>query len=180
MHGLFSQPCTPTPASYHWALYYASRGWPVLPLYSVEGGCCTCGDATCRSPGKHPRTQHGVKDASANSWQIHRWWKWWPNANVGIATGVPSGLVVFDIDPRNGGDVSYEQLRKEYPAAFAELLEVRTGSGGTHLYFECRSPTPSRANIRPGIDVKADGGYVVAPPSLTSAVPATGLFRTAA
>ena len=50
--------------------------------------------------------------------------------------------------------------------AFAELLEVRTGSGGTHLYFECRSPTPSRANILPGIDVKADGGYVVAPPSL--------------
>ena len=108
------------------------------------------------------------------------WWRWWPSANVGIATGVASGLLVLDIDPRNGGDASYEQLRKQFPAAFAELLEVRTGSGGTHLYFECRSPTPSRANILPGIDVKADGDYVVAPPSLHSAVPATNSCRTAA
>ena len=107
-----------------------------------------------------------MKDASAHSSQIDLWWRWWPNANVGIATGVASGLLVLDIDPRNGGDASYEQLRKQFPAAFAELLEVRTGSGGTHLYFECRSPTPSRANILPGIDVKADGDYVVAPPSL--------------
>ena len=170
MHGLSHSSAQSVPhadaSNLHWALYYASRGWRVLPLHSVEGGCCTCGDATCRSPGKHPRTPHGVKDASINPRQIHLWWKWWPTANVGIATGVPSGIVVFDIDPRNGGDVSDEQLRKEFPAAFAELLEVRTGSGGAHLYFECRSPTPSRANIRPGIDVKADGGYVVAPPSL--------------
>jgi len=85
---------------------------------------------------------------------------------VGIATGVVADLLVLDVDPANGGDASYEQLRKQFPAAFAELLEVRTGSGGTHLYFECRSPTPSRANILPGIDVKADGDYVVAPPSL--------------
>jgi Bifunctional DNA primase/polymerase, N-terminal len=148
-----------------WALYYASRGWPVLPLHSVEGGCCTCGDVNCRSPGEHPRTQHGVKEASAQSWQICRWWRWWPNANVGIATGVASGLLAVDIDPRNGGDASYDQLRKQCPAIFEDLLEVQTGSGGTHLYFECRSPAPSRANILPGIDVKADGGYVVAPPS---------------
>jgi hypothetical protein len=162
MHG----PSHSSTNNLQWALSYASRGWPVLPLHSVGGGCCTCGDVNCRSPGKHPRTQHGVKDASTFSWQIQRWWKFWPSANVGIATGVASGLLVIDIDPRNGGDVSYDQLRKEYPASFAELLEVRTGSGGTHLYFEWRSATPSRANIHPGIDVKADGGYVVAPPSL--------------
>jgi hypothetical protein len=138
----------------------------VLPLYSTEGGQCTCGDATCRSPGKHPRTQVGLKDASTNSRQINLWWKYWPNANVGIATGGASGLLVLDIGSRNGDDASYEQLRKQFPAAFAQLLEVQTGSGGTHLYFECRSPTPSRANLLPGIDVKADGDYVVAPPSL--------------
>ena len=85
---------------------------------------------------------------------------------MGIATGVASGLLVLDVDPANGGDASLEQLRNEFPDAFEELLEVRTGSGGTHLYFECRSPTPSRANILPGIDVRADGDYVVAPPSL--------------
>jgi hypothetical protein len=84
---------------------------------------------------------------------------------VGIATGVASGLVVFDIDPRNGGDASFEQLKRELPGAFEHCPEVRTGSGGGHYYFQCSDPMPSRANIRPGIDVKADGGYVVAPSS---------------
>jgi hypothetical protein len=85
---------------------------------------------------------------------------------VGIATGSASGLLVLEIDARNGGDASYDQLRKKDPAAFTELLEVRTGSGDTHLYFECRTPTPSHANILPGIHVKANADYVVAPPSL--------------
>jgi Bifunctional DNA primase/polymerase, N-terminal len=168
MHGLLGK-TAPLPhddaSGLLWALYYARRGWPALPLHSVEGGQCTCGDVNCRSPGKHPRTQHGVKDASVHSLHINRWWRWWPSSNVGIATGIVSGLLVLDIDPRNGGEASYDQLRKKFPAAFADLFEVQTGSGGTHLYFECRSPAPSRANILPGIDVKADGGYVVAPPS---------------
>jgi Protein of unknown function (DUF3631)/Bifunctional DNA primase/polymerase, N-terminal len=170
MHGLSHSSAQSVPhadaSNLHWALYYASRGWPVLPLYSVEGGRCTFGDVNCRSPGKHPRTPHGVKDASTSSWQIQRWWKFWPSANVGIATGVASGLLVLDSDPRNGGDASLEQLRNEFPDAFKELLEVLTGSGGAHLYFECRSAAPSRANILPGIDVRADSGYVAAPPSL--------------
>ena len=156
----------PDASKLSWALYLASRGWAVLPLYSVEGGRCTCGDVTCKSPGNHPRMQPGLKDASAHTWHIHRWWRWWPNANVGIATGVASGLLVLDIDPRNGGDASYEQLRQQFPAEFAELLEVQTGSGGTHLYFECRSPTPSLANVLPGINVKGDADFVVAPTSL--------------
>ena len=148
-----------------WALFYASRGWPVLPLHSAEKGRCSCGDPNCGSAGKHPRTQHGVKDASKDPEQIHRWWRLWPDANVGIATGVVSGILVVDIDPRNGGEKSYEQLQNELPDAFTTLLKVRTGSGGAHLYFECLSPTPCRTNIRPGIDIKADGGYVVAPSS---------------
>ena len=87
-------------------------------------------------------------------------------ANVGIATGAVSGLVVIDIDPRNGGDESYAQLKNELPSAFEKLFEVQTGGGGTHLYFQHPGGHIScRANIRPGIDVKADGGYVVAPNS---------------
>ena len=90
-----------------------------------EGGHCTCGDVNCRSPGRvFGERSTAVKTLTTSSWQIQRWWKHWPSANVGIATGVAPGLLVFDIDPRNGGDVSYEQLRKEYPASFAELLEV--------------------------------------------------------
>src|SRR5262245_56157040 len=105
-----------------WARYYASRGWLVLPLYSVEGGRCTCGDATCRSPGNHPRTP--VKDASAHSFHINRWWRWWPSSNVSIAIGVASGLVVLDIDWQNGGDASFAQLQSKLPDAFKEPLEV--------------------------------------------------------
>jgi hypothetical protein len=148
-----------------WALYYAGRGWPVVPLHSGEKILCSCSDPTCGSAGKHPRTQHGIKDASTDPEQIRRWWKQWPDANVGIATGVVSGILVLDIDPSNGGDESYDQLQNELPGAFATLLKVRTGSGGAHLYFECLKPTPSRHNIRPGISTRADGGYVVAPPS---------------
>ena len=100
------------------ALDYARRDWAVLPLHSVEEGRCTCGNATCTSPGKHQRPQLVLKEASAHTWHINRWWRWWPGSNVGIATGVTSGLVVLDIHPQNGGDASYEQLRKQLPAAF--------------------------------------------------------------
>ena len=155
-------------ASRHaWASYYASRGWLVLPLHGVEGGRCSCGETNCRSPGKHPRSQHGVKDASNDVQQINAWWGRWPGANVGIATGAVSNLVVVDIDPRNAGNESYAQLKLDLPGVFTELVKVGSGSGGTHLYFQHPGGhVPCRANVRPGIDVKADGGYIVAPPSL--------------
>ena len=171
MHG--SQPASgqspphPDASKLSWAIYYArQRGWAVLPLYTVEGGCCTCGDVTCKLPGKHPRTQHGVTEASAHPWHINRWWRGWPTANVGIATGTASGLLVLNIDPRNGGDASFAQLQSKFADAFKEPLEVRTSVEGRQFYFACSDPISSRANILPGIDVKADGGYVVAPPSL--------------
>jgi putative DNA primase/helicase len=146
--------------------YHAGRGWPVLPLHSASGSQCSCGDPSCRSAGKHPRTLHGIKDASTDPEQIRDWWKQWPEANIGIATGARSGLVVFDIDPRNGGRESYDKLQQEFLDALKVISKVRTGSEGFHLYFTFSGPLPSRANVRPGIDVKADGGYVVAPPSV--------------
>jgi hypothetical protein len=76
-----------------------------------------------------------VNDASTDLVQIDRWWQQWPDANIGIATGVRSGILVFDVDPRNGGDQSYTQLQIEIPDAFVDPLEVQTGSGGVHLYF---------------------------------------------
>jgi bifunctional DNA primase/polymerase-like protein/alpha/beta hydrolase family protein len=85
---------------------------------------------------------------------------------LGIPTGAASGLVVFEIDSRNGGNESYE-LQVQSPSAFLELLEVRTGSGNAHLYFrDPDRPLLSRAGVRPGINFYAEGGYVVAPPSL--------------
>ena len=167
MHGPASVQPRPHPDAgrHNWARYYARLGWPVLPLHSADNGRCSCGNPNCGSAGEHSRTQHGVNDASTDLVQIDGWWQQWPDANIGIPTGVVSGLVVLDMDPRNGGDQSNKQLQIDIPDAFNDPLGVRCGSGVVHLYFKCPNPIPSRANIRPGIDIKADGGYVVAPNS---------------
>src|SRR5262245_35241023 len=147
-----------------WAVYYVDRGWPVLPLHSVDRHLCSCSDVSCKSPGEHPRSTCDVPNASDPE-QIRRRWDQSPDANIGIATGVNSGLLVLAVDT-GLGETSYQQLEKEFLDAFTgRLLEVRTGAGGRHFYFECRSPTPSLADIRPGIHIKADGSYVIAPPS---------------
>ena len=70
------------------ALDYAGRGWPVVPLHSWTGSCCTCGRADCSSPAKHPRTTHGLKDATDELSKVCSWWERWPHANVGLATGI--------------------------------------------------------------------------------------------
>src|SRR5690242_19263286 len=92
------------------ALEYAARGWPVFPLHSIQAGACTCGKTPCGSAGKHPHTAHGVKDASTSDYVIRGWWTRWQDANVGIATGVASGLVVLDVDPDHGGEDSLREL----------------------------------------------------------------------
>src|SRR6516225_10610028 len=112
------QPPHPIASRQIWANFYISGGLHVLPLHTIQGGRCSCGEPNCRSPGKHPRTHHGVKDASNDPKQISAWWVQWPDANVGIATGAVSTLVVIDIDPRNGGDASFAQLQKDFPDAF--------------------------------------------------------------
>src|SRR5271170_3264621 len=83
------------------ALDYAARGWPVVPLHSWTGRGCSCGSAPdeCK-PAKHPRTAHGLKDASAELDRILEWWKRWPGANVGLLTGVAFDVV--DVDGSEG------------------------------------------------------------------------------
>ena len=154
---------TPLPDA---ALAYAGRGWPVLPVYSLRDGLCTCGQPDCSSSGKHPRTLHGVKDATTDEATIREWWSKWPDANIGVATGEASGLLVLDIDPRNGGADSLADLeQREGP--LPATVETLTGGGGRHLLF-AHAPGASiscRANLWPGIDIRANGGYIVAPPS---------------
>jgi hypothetical protein len=111
---------------------------------------------------KSPLTTHGFQDATTNGMQLTRWWRQWPYASVGIATGQKSrGLVVLDVDPRNGGWSTLGDLG-EIP----ETLEVRTGGGGAHYYFRHPTWVKCRNNRAEGVDVKADGGYVIAPPSM--------------
>jgi Bifunctional DNA primase/polymerase, N-terminal/AAA domain/Primase C terminal 1 (PriCT-1) len=143
------------------ALSYAARGWPVFPLHTpTTGGSCDCRKDGCDSIGKHPRTMNGLTSATTDPEAIRRWWKMWPSANVGILTGAGSGLVVIDVDGRNGGRETLATL------TLPETLTVETGDG-LHMYFKHPGgAVPSNSDILPGIDRKADGGYVVAPPSL--------------
>jgi putative DNA primase/helicase len=131
------------------ALYYAGLGWPVLPL---------------RQRSKAPLTRHGYKDATTDERTILSWWTRWPNANVGVATGAASGVVVLDVDPRNGGLESLQELMDRHgPLPQTPIAE--TGGGGLHYYFAVRGSVRSR-QLAPGLELKGDGGYIVAPPSL--------------
>ncbi len=148
------------------ALRMARRGWEVLPCHSPESSGCSCHQADCSSPGKHPQTRRGLNDATTDPSAIRSWWHRSPHANLGIRTGAASGLVVVDIDPGHGGLDSMRALVAEAP--IPKGLRVRTGSGGWHLYFA--HPGGNVRNsagtaLGPGVDVRGDGGYVIAPPS---------------
>jgi hypothetical protein len=148
------------------ALAYARRGWAVLPCHTPHGTGCSCGHADCGSPGKHPRIRGGLTNATRNPDQLQRWWARWPNANVAVRTGAISGIVVVDIDPDHGGTQSMRRLVDRHGPLPAGL-RVRTGSGGWHLYFAHPGITiaNSAGAIAPGIDIRGDGGYIIAPPS---------------
>jgi putative DNA primase/helicase len=108
-----------------------------------------------------------VKDATTDEATIRQWWQQWPDANSGIATGAVSGLVVLDVDPRHGGEESLQQLIDAHNGDFPETVTSLTGGGGGHFYFA--SPgvlVRNRVGLMPGLDIRGDGGYVVAPPSL--------------
>lgn len=132
--------------------YYVGLGWKIFPL----------------APGtKVPQIKGGggFKSATDDAAIIGDWEKRFPNANVGIATGEPSGILVIDIDPRNGGDRTVARLAAN-SFAFPHCPEAKTGNGGRHLIFayDARVRT-SKDRLGPGIDVKADGGYIVGAPS---------------
>ena len=156
------------------ALAYARRGWLVVPLHSPKQGKCSCRKAKCGSSGKHPRTEHGLKDGCKDGGQIEQWFSCWPDANLGILTGHESGLVVLDVDGEDG--IQSLQSLTAMHGALPKTLCVKTGRLGTdghrkgcHYYF--RSPEGaairnSAGTLGKGLDIRGEGGYVVAPPSL--------------
>jgi putative DNA primase/helicase len=132
------------------ALSTIKRGWPVFPLAPRS---------------KIPAISGGFKAASVEEDQIRRWAFEFPDAGLGVATGGVKGLVVLDVDPRNGGDESLFGLEQ----TFGELpptVESLTGGGGRHLFFYSPEPMPSRAGIEDGLDVKGSGGYVAITPTV--------------
>lgn len=132
------------------ALGYAERGWPVFPL----------------APGskKTMKGSNGFKDATLDRQIIKYWWTGTPDANIGIATGK---LVVIDVDVKNGqpGLETYQQLQRETP--FKTMMSM-TPSGGYHALFDYPGDDIGcSVGIRPGLDIRGTGGYIVAPGSVT-------------
>jgi hypothetical protein len=118
------------------ALQYADCGWSVRP-----------------SRDKAPLVRGGVHAATRDPATIERWWDTWPQANVAIACGAPSGLAVVDIDD---------------PSQVPEFLDLQTlvastPSGGRHLYF--RYAERIRNRVFDWGELRSDGLYVVAPPA---------------
>jgi len=148
------------------ALEYAQRGWRVVPLQSPAKGGCSCGRADCASPAKHPRTSRGLKDGACDAQTIREWWKHWPAANIGITTGPESGIVILDVD----GEPGLKSLREFEQRGWRVPDTPIVGTGkGSHIYFAWpagRHIQNSVAKIGAGLDIRGEGGYVVAPPSM--------------
>lgn len=123
------------------AVELAEAGWPVFPV-----------DLTT----KRPKTKHGHLEATTDVPQVRRWHKLFDH-DGGIATPTGNGLLVIDVDPRNGGRI---------PEWAPKTLTVKTQSGGYHLYYKINEDIKSRASLfGPGVDSKGRGGYVLVPPS---------------
>ena len=153
-------------------MWYASSGVPVLPLHTgLGGGRCSCRRPHCDRPGKHPRLRHGLTDATTDPRRIEMWWTRWPEANIGLRTGV--AMDVADIDSAEG----WHGLRHLLGGAMPDGPEVRTGGGGRHFWFR---PTGygNRVRLLPGVDWRGAGGYVIAPPSTITTSPFIKLFRS--
>ena len=160
--GQRSRKAKPLSAVGHAALVYAQEfGFCVVALHSPTGGVCSCGKTDCTSPGKHPRTTNGLHDSTTFAEQVAAWWDETPEANVGIVTGAVSGIVVLDVDGSEG-EASLARLGEIQATA-----EVRTARG-RHLYFAHPGygVRNSAGKLGPKLDVRGDGGYVVAPPFL--------------
>jgi hypothetical protein len=150
------------------ALGYAARGIPVYPVHwprpSPDGaglGCSCPRGRYCDRPAKHPLVWHGVKDATTSPAQLERWWQRWPQANIGLATGVV--FDALDVDGLAGLAALREQLPtvgRRHPGPL-----VATGGGGWHYWY-----APSGLGNRPPrglphVDWRGRGGCVLAPPS---------------
>jgi hypothetical protein len=150
------------------ALRYEEAGFSVIPVHFIGAdGRCSCGSARCRSPGKHPKvTWRANQTTRLTADELRKLLADPKTTNVGIVTGPISGIMVLDID----GEEGLKSLKDAgFPLeSFPDTPTVRTGGGGLHLYF--RYPKEDQIKTQAGVlhkvDIRAQGGFVVAPPSL--------------
>src|SRR3954453_12325857 len=135
------------------ALHCAERGWHVFP---------------CSPKDKKPLTDHGLNDATCDRAIIEQWWRQWPRAMIGVRTGPESGFFAIDLDinpeKKLNRIAAFDALKNggELP----ETIITQTPRGGQHLWFRYVTGIRNSAGkIALGVDVRGDGGYIIAPPS---------------
>jgi hypothetical protein len=134
------------------AIEYVRRGWSVIPV---------------RARGKIPLVRwEPYQSRRSSEAEIEAWFRQWPDANIGVVTGEVSNLVVLDVDPQHGGAESLRELEQKN-GVLPPTVQAVTGGGGRHLYFGFPlHPLRNRAGLAPGLDLRAEGGMVVVPPSV--------------
>lgn len=139
-----------------YALYYARLGLSVFPI---------------KPRGKAPLTEHGCRDASKDPQQIEKWWLRWSSANIGIATGDASnGLVVIDLDVDREKGIDGRATLREWEKQHGRIPDKTwlaiTGRGGYHYFYHDKTGIKNRTGLYEGVDIRGEGGYIVAPPSI--------------
>ncbi len=147
------------------AQHYVVQGWPVFPCRShaeehvdqATGEIITLGEKT-------PLTPNGFKGATRFPRIIERWWSDWPDAAVGLPTGEKTGFFALDIDNKPGGANGFDWL-SEMEAEHGPLPDtarVTSPNGGLHIYFKYVVGTRNRGALGAGVDIRSEGGYVLA------------------
>ncbi len=155
-------------------IYINKYGFRVFPVHGLIGGFCSCGNPACSNAGKHPATPHGFKNAASEVSALESLFGYDAKTNtirkgycnIGIATGAESKIFVLDIDGVDG-ESELMELEKEH-GKLPETLTAKTGSG-RHLFFKYPEGVTisSRAKkFSSNLDIRGEGGYVVAPPSM--------------
>ena len=152
------------------ALAYAEEGFRVLPVHTLRGPiCCTCSERqSCVNPGDHPWNRLGVFGATRDPARIRQFWRHWPNANIGVATGVVTSwtLIVLTLAFPDGLK-SLNELR-DAGRRIPKTLMQRVENGDCHYFFSLpmRMFFRNRPQFLPGLSLKAEGDYVKVPPSI--------------
>ena len=148
----------------NWAIWFTRNGWPIFPAHGViKGAGCTCRQGSeCSSPGKHPATRRGWKDASLDAGQVSEWFADNPNYNLALACG---SITVLDVDGEKGRQSLASLLDGDKAGYLKKTPRARTGGGGWHLFFQ-GIDVKNLVGFKPGLDLRSKGGHVILPPSI--------------
>ena len=140
---------------------------PVFPVHTPLVDRCSCSTPECSSIGKHPRTDHGLHDATLDPETIRSWWQRWPDANIGVRTGITFDVLDIDSEPAGRAlAIAAELTGADTTACWNGGPMSTTGRGSHILYLPTGSGNGAELLGIKGVDWRGAGGYIVAPPSL--------------